>query len=710
MDNRTAFLSTIQYKTYIHLLIIILVGFAAYSNTFEVPFVFDDETNITNNAFIQDLGKVFEPSVASDSRYHESFRNKSILTRSVGYLSFSLSYKLFGHEVEGYHLVNICIHLINGVLVYFLLTLTFKTPLFSVSSGGDNAAAGVFTGLFAALIFVAHPIQTQAVTYIVQRLASLAAMFYLLSLVLYIKFRLTESVKAKYLLYALTFMSTVAAMLSKEISFTLPVIIALYEFTFFEGTKKKQVLFLIPLFFTMLIIPAIMLTAIGSADAVRLADPDKISRLDYLFTQFSVLVTYLRLMIAPVNQNLDYDFPIYRSFLDPNVFLSFIFLSSLIGIGIFLFYRSRQKNSSAPCLRLIAFGIFWFFITLAVESSIIPIDDIIFEHRMYLPSVGLIASFMASLLLLKKKLNFALPKTSRIIIPALIFIVILLSGATYARNNVWHDNISIWQDAVRKSPNKARPHYNLGEAYLEHDLAENSIKESKIALQISPDLLEPHNNLGVAYIQLEKFDDAHNEFLYLLERNPYNVRAHNNMGIVYQEQGKHEDAIRSFRNALKLSPDSIKAHINLGRTFEELGQLDDAVKEYQVVLKSDPAFIISLLNLGTCRMQSGKFQEAIRRYKIVIMLKPDLIQAHYNLAMAHKKLNHLTEAAQGLQNTIRLDPGLALAHYDLALVYKQQNKLADAAKELETVLKFQPDYPSARTELEIINNAAKSKK
>jgi hypothetical protein len=259
--------------------------------------------------------------------------------------------------------------------------------------------------LFAALLFAVHPIQTQAVTYIVQRFASLAALFYLFALVTYIKFRLISlqtpilegqhhrpgiSVK-RYALYAVSLISVILAMKTKEFAFTLPVVMAICEFMFFKETLKRRMLYLAPIILTMVIIPPSLSDTSGSLSEIGGIDEaaaeisgarDKISRWDYLNTQFRVIVTYIRLLFLPISQNLDYDYPIYRSFFSPAVILSFMFLLLLFGIGIYLFYISRITHCA---LRITAFGIFWFFVTLSVESSVIPIDAL--EHRVYLPSV-----------------------------------------------------------------------------------------------------------------------------------------------------------------------------------------------------------------------------------------------------------------------------------------------------------------------------------
>lgn len=501
---------------------IAFAGFLAYSNTFSVPFHFDDRPVILENPVIKDIHSFTDPSA---SRY-------------IGYLSFALNYQLNGLDVNGYHIVNLGIHITNALLVYCLVLLTFQTPYFSkipCSSGPPSrreVRQGHLIGLFSALLFVSHPIQTQAVTYIVQRFASLSTMFYLFSLVLYIQWRIfspsfsgidnparlslyVSRVKPA-LLYLASVLSAVLAMKTKEIAFTLPVIITLYEFLFFEGNIKKRILCLVPILFTLLIIPLGLIPADKSLDeimgdvakATRLQSP--LSRVEYLFTQFRVIVTYLRLVFLPVNQNIDYDYPAFHSFFEPAVFLSFLFLVSILGLGIYLLYRSRLAPSVS---RLIAFGIFWFFITLTIESSIIPIVDVIFEHRVYLPSVGLFIAIITALFN-----NPSLPdrepaqkgaKRIQITAIAVSVIIVLLIGAAFSRNVVYSSYLSLWRDVVQKSPMKARAHNNLGNCYFLLGKYEDAAREYEEAVVLNSNYLEVYLNLVLVGNELEK-----NGFLY----------------------------------------------------------------------------------------------------------------------------------------------------------------------------------------------------
>jgi Tfp pilus assembly protein PilF len=576
----------------LHIMLIIILGLLAYSNTFNVPFQWDDNSNIVENPIINDMGYFLEPAKAADFQKYTALNS-----RFVGYLTFALNYKLHGLDVLGYHVANLAIHMLNALLVYFLVVLTFRTPFINgtLLKKHDRHIA-----LFSALLFVSHPMQTQAVTYIVQRFALLATMFYLLSLVAYIKSRLSSQKAARFSLYLLSLVSAVLAMKTKQIALTLPLTIALYEFFFFSEKTKRRLIYLVPLLLTMLIIPLTLIDVDRSLQEIKVDAGEKteltnMPRLDYLLTEFRVIVTYLRLLVFPANQNLDYDYPLYNSFLEPPVFLSFLFLMSVLGLGVYCLVRSSELgvrsslHHSSPIThhpsRLIAFGIFWFFLSLSVESSIIPLH-VIYEHRVYLPSVGAFLALGTGAFLLMERVKEK--ATRKVVVSFLVFAPLVLSAATYARNTVWKSDISLWEDVVIKSPQKARGHYNLGGAYESNNLIDKAIEQYRIAVRLKPDLEVAHNNLGTAYRAKGFIDKAIEQYRIALKLTPGYAEAHNNLGNAYLSKGLTDKAIGEYRIAVRLKLDFADAHFNLGVSYLEKGFREKARREFEATLRINP--------------------------------------------------------------------------------------------------------------------------
>ncbi len=586
------------YTSIIHIIIIILVGFIIYSNTFYVPFLYDDVNFIVKNPAIKDFRFFMDPlQVKNLTNIAPNFKLQFI-TRIFGNLTFALNYKVHGLTVTGYHFINLIVHILNALLVYSLVRLTFQTPYFSARCKQTDASSPLNVyhtiALFSSLIFVSHPIQTQAITYITQRFASLATMFYISSLVLYVKSRLAVSHTSKSSLYAISLVSAIFAMFTKEIAFTLPVVIALYEFMFFEGNIRKRILSLIPVVATMLVIPIVLSI---SRDIFRELGSDveapiqTLARWDYLFTQFRVILTYIRLLFFPLNQNILYDFPIYHSIFEPAVFVSFLFLFFFIGLNVYLLYLSqRTAVQGRYYLRIISFGIFWFFITLSVESSIIKLDNVIYEHRMYLPSVGAFIAFTTFFIQVKNKLRALIPATEKFAVPILVLIVFILSGMTYARNNAWRNGVVFWEDIVKKSPNIAKAHSNLAKFYEKNNRLDEAMREYEITIRLDPAFTTAYSNLGVIYWKLGRYKDAADQFQTALQLNPKLVEAHINIGVLFDKFGKLQEATMELETALDLDPYDPLVHTNLGVIYAKQRRFKEAEKELLTALKLNPDF------------------------------------------------------------------------------------------------------------------------
>jgi Tfp pilus assembly protein PilF len=596
----------------LHILLIATIGILVYSNTFSVPFVLDDHINIVINPVIKDLDYFQHPTKAKVFINYESIKR-----RYITHLSFALNYRVHGLDVMGYHVVNLIIHIFNAFLVYFLIILTSRTALLNKMPSGEKLA------LFSAVLFVSHPLQTQAVTYIVQRTTSLATLFYLTSLVAYIRSRFYEREPTGHLLYAVSIVSAVLAMKTKEIAFTLPLAVVLYEFMFFTREHKTRLLRLLPLVLTILVIPLGFL--ISDKPLMEILDNVKrsqdISRIDYLLTEMRVLVTYLRLLFIPVNQNADYDYPVYDSFLDPPVLLSFLFLLSIFGFGIYLLYRSRITDHG---LRLVSFGIFWFFLTLSVESSIIPLK-VIFEHRVYLPSAGIFLAFGSGVFLV---LSHVRSKPIRAaVVTVLVMLPLALSYATYTRNAIWGSQRSLWEDVLRKSPNSARAHINVGTAYQADGLLDKATVHYRTAIMLNPDLAEAYNNIALIYLSKGLTDKAIENLQTAIRLAPELVVAYTTLADAYLLKGLTDNAIENYRTALMLRPDYADAHNNIATAYLRKGMTDKALEHYRTAVRLKPDLAVAHLNLGVIYIKKGLPEKARRELENALRIKPDYHKA-----------------------------------------------------------------------------------
>jgi tetratricopeptide (TPR) repeat protein len=690
-------------KPGVKIFIIAFLAILIYCGTVSSPFIFDDRRAIIDNQVVRNFAYFFDPA-ASAGASAESSNIDFPKTRYIGYLSFAVNYHLNGLNVAGYHIINILIHVINGVLVYWLVLLIAGTPFFRDRT--DCIFNSQTVAFFSSLLFVCHPVQTQAVTYIVQRLASLATMFYLLSIAFYIKARLSATGPASSYIYAGSLLAAIAAMFTKEISFTLPFVIILCEIFFFQEKTRAVLLRLIPFLLLLLIIPLTVVTAADQNNveqAVNIANRRGLSGVDYFLTQITVIITYIRLLFYPSGQNFDYDYPLHDSFLSYPVLLSASGLCATVAIGVYLYFRLRRPSDISAYLRLISFGIFWFFTTLSVESSFIPLSDVIFEHRLYLPSAGFCMATVASVLAIGHKAGLKFKPAGNIVISFLIVGIFILSIAAYKRNSIWDTEISLWEDTVSKSPKKARPHYHLGMAYLNANRTEDAIRELTIVTQ-TEDFARLHYNLGVALFKTGFYDEAIASYKKALALEPSHFDSHLNLAVSYALIKQPAEAEREFKAAVLLRPESIQAHLNMAAFYENSGNTTKAEEEYRHLMKYQPKIPDKINNNGVAYYKKGKIETAIKKYQLALKLDPNLVQAHYNLALAYIKANKPDMAISELKTTLKLKSDLAMAHYSLAIIYKAKKEIKLAMQELETTLKIEPDHSDAQKDLAELRN------
>ena len=535
----------------------LLLGLLAYSNSLHGPFVFDDRQHIRDNPVIRDL-----------SNYLGSWTGyRGMPDRFIAYLTFALNYRLGGLEVVGYHAFNLGVHLLCAMLLYAFVLLTFQTPRLAPSSLASSARSVAFA---ASALFATHPIQTQAVTYIVQRITSLATLFYLLSIILYVCFRLARDAEPTCLArnaitYALALLAAIAAMRTKEIAFTLPFALIFYELFFFPKANNRLVL-LVPFLATSLIIPLTLvnphspLAEVLAKASERTRVETTAPRLDYLRTQLAVIVTYLRLLVLPIGQNLDHDYPLYRSFLAPRVLCSLSFIVLILAGATWLWWRSSPQlgqRAFDPSARLLAYCVTWFFLTLLVESSVIPILDLANEHRVYLPSIGFFTATATVLGLLCRRVSRSEP--GRLTWLTALFFAILLTVATLRRNEVWASDISLWADAAAKSPVKARPFYNLGSALATAGYPEQGILALQRAVQLDPSLARAHAQLGATLLAEGRVSLAEPEIRQAIRLDPKSPEPVFNLAMLLLRTRRPSEASRWFRRFLEIAPPSYEA-------------------------------------------------------------------------------------------------------------------------------------------------------
>ena len=655
------------------LIAICAVGVAAYSNSFDAPFVFDDQANIVNNPHLRidelDIGQLWRGARASPASQ-----------RPIANMTFALNYYLGRYEVWGYHLINVGIHLTCGVLGYLLALATLNRV------GGRHRCqlrppAARWASLAAAVIFVSHPIQVHAVTYIVQRMSSLATLFYLAALLLYIHGRTHAKPGPRWTLWAAGAACWLLALGSKQIAATLPIAVFLYEWYFFQDLSgtwlRRNLKFAVP---AVLLVGALGYAYLGGRPWQSLLqgyEKRGFTMAQRGLTQFRVLVLYLRLVFWPLpgHFTLTHSVAVSRSLFTPATTLfSLLFLFGLLGLAVGVARRYR----------IISFCILWFFLHLAIESSVIPLE-LAYEHRMYLPMFG-IALFVAWAI-------FTMLRNVRWAVATAALLVCLLALVTFARNRVWQTPVTIWADVVAKYGQDARAWNNLGRACAKAKDYGRAIEAFDTAIARMPGFQRAYVTRGRTYSAMGRHERALKDFNTAVGIQPEDLQldpvydyAYQKRGVTHHRLGHHTQAIEDLTQAIRLNRSNIRHYIVRAAVYAEMGQFSRAKADYLRAIELDPTSPNPHNNLAwllaTCpapRFHDGP--EALRHARRAVELtRGTRSEVLDTLAAAYARNGKFRNAVQCQRRALQIahdaqDTGMTqrLQHYRSNKPYRQSD-------------------------------------
>lgn len=571
---------------------IALAVVALYAHTLHVTWYLDDVSSIVENPLIRDLKACFL---------------RLFSYRGVAIFSFALNYRLGGLSLPGYHVVNIAIHLLASCLVFLLLK--------RVVPGRRHLA---FLG---SLVFVSHPLQTQAVTYVVQRMASLSALFFLLSLYLFVRAREslasggTFAAPVHLAFYLGSLGAGVLAVFTKENTAVLPLALLLFARFFLPGSTawKPLLKYLAPhllvcglalgWLFAIKLLPS-LLAGESLADSVGtklLVSSRHNSPLYYFVTELSVLWAYIRMLFLPFGQALDHNYPIVETLVSLKNVAA---LTGLAGLGCLAFFLRKQRP-------LLSCGIAWFFLTLAIESSFLPLDPL-FEHRLYLPMFGFVLVMMDLTPLLPESRTRAI---------ALMVVVIALAPMTWRRNNLWNDQIAFYNDNLEKTPTSERV----------------------------------MSTLAKYYIDKGRHREAETLLLKALKINPGSENIYVNLLKIYEEEGRSNEAYMIIKTGLEFFPESYLLNAGLGLVYYKGGDYDKAIAYTLKSIEYNPHFALGYANIGRILFRQNRLSEAETYFMKSITVFPDNPTVHNDLAFVFFQQNRLREALDEYLSAQRID-------------------------------------------------------
>lgn len=551
-------------KVNLIILIFVVVGLACYSYSLGGEFIWDDYYFVLRNSAIHSLNNIASfftdpTTLASGKLGLENYR--PLVT-----FSYALDYMFWGLNTFGYHLTNTILHILNSILVFLMVRKIAK---------GEIAC-------LTALIFLVHPAQTEAVSWISGRSNVLFVFFYLAAFITYIDFVIKKDSVSLYVrhygrfslffdssnlffLYSLLLFSL--SLLSKEAAATLPIMIVLHDSVLRREGMKKKIARWLPYFAIFFIYFLSRFHILGKISQRGYWEE---SILETSLTVPKIIKIYMQILVLPLNLCVDRHISLVKSLVDAQ-FLSGALLIALL-LGLFFIGYRRAHNA--------AFFAAWFMVTLLPFLNIFPINILIAERFLYLPIIGIAFLFSAGLF------KFTQGK-SQAFYPAVILIATILSFLTMNRNLEWKDEFTLFKSGVKVEPWNARMQNSLGVAYMTKGDMEKAEAQFKKALILDIKFSYNYIDLGKLYFKQEKYDLAEDIVKSGLEIAPDEPELLNLMAVLYAQKSQFNEAEEIFRRIIKHSPKFFDAHLNLGRLLEDKGAYEDALNLY---LGSLPAF------------------------------------------------------------------------------------------------------------------------
>jgi len=605
------------------------MGLLAFWATFYSPFIYDDAHAIVENPYIQHL-----------SDYQKSVGIENIFNRSVLLLTFAVNREIGGLDVFGYHLTNVLVHILTGLVWFFLVSeLLLLEPLRHRLNR---------LPLICASIHLINPLTVETVTYISSRSSGLATFFYLVAF--YIFCRLVRPRKEN-LAWAgkLLFIVGISGFLflgagTKEIVVTFPLMAIIYIWLITPAGERKSLKTKIgAILLPLLLYFCYRYMEQGNIFSLK-ADPvsGETSRFLYFFSQIKVAVHYYLLkLFLPFNLNFEPDIRLLPGFIDGQL----VFTVGILGAGAIMIFRHKSP--------ILQFAVLWFFITLLPSSSFIPLKQIATEHRTYLPGLGF--SLALGWLFLNAQSVRAL--ATGLLLAFLSFNFLL----TVNRSLDYRSEIMLWKDTVEKSPNKALVHNNLATAYMENEMLEEAKEELAITLQLNPAQSDAYANLGHIHFRQEHWNKAIEEFDHAIALGSNKPDTYYFAGLAWSKQKAYGEAIPFLQKAVSMRSHKTDYHFDLGNAFRLVGSFDEALQEYRQTLEIQPKHPQAQNNIGVIFWNLKAYERAEMEFKKALDIQQDLPDIHQNLAALHMINNRYANAIPYLEQVLKLQPGNATA-------------------------------------------------
>jgi tetratricopeptide (TPR) repeat protein len=656
----------------------IAVGLIAYYNCFHGPFIFDDLQSIVQNTSIRSLRAtrwILRPPPEI-----------GVSGRPALNVSLAVNYALNQLDVRGYHTVNLAIHIAAGLALMGILRRTLQGLRFSGLIRRHASSLALAT----ALIWVAHPLQTMSVTYVIQRAESLMALFYLLTLYCVVR-GADRSDSAGW--YGLAVACSAIAMGTKEVAVSIPIVVLLYDrvflaHSFAELFQRRRGLY-IGLAASWLLL--LMLVLPGPRSLSAGFGWKGITPWQYARTQPEVILHYLRLVFWPRSLSLDYGWPVANN---PVSYVpAMLVVGTLLALSLWGLWRCTPWGFCGVA----------FFLILAPTSSIMPINVMASEHRMYLPSAIVIALCVVAGYPLFRRAWVArrYPLRWRTMAGALLVIAAVagLAGLTIRRNRDYQSVFSIWADAAAKRPQNPRALAGAGFGLAQAGRFEEAIDWYLRALTLNRNDRDANLNLAQAIIQLGRPDEAIHGYAEFARRVPQDWQVQNSLGMMLLSQSRLSEAAEAFQNAAAANTNYAPALAGLAAVDFRQGRRDEAVERLRKAIGLRPWDGAIHVQLGVAYLLQERYSESIESFLTALALDPEDAAARTYLARALASAGRSNEALEAYRGILAAHPSDGVARVAYARLLAQSGDVRAAIGELRRALAGHPENREARDEL-----------
>jgi tetratricopeptide (TPR) repeat protein len=622
--------------------ILVVATVAAYANSFHGPFVFDDIPSIVENPSIRALTSPAVLAASPDA--------VTTVGRPLVNLSLAINYAAGGLKVEGYHAFNLGIHILSALVLFGLVRRTLRLP--TVSPRFSSASTGL--ALTIALGWAVHPLQTESVTYVVQRAEGLVGLFYLLTLYCYLR-AATGTHGTRWQIFGVA--ACAAGMASKEVMVTAPLVVLLYDRTFLSsslrGALGRRRRWWLAIAATWLLLALLVYLSQRRGDSAGFGLG--MTAWQYARRQLGCIVHYLRLVFWPDPLVLDYGNAAVRD--------TSLVIPSLLGVLVLL------AATVVAVVRKTQLGFLMvsFLVILAPTSSIVPIPgQVEAEHRMYLPLAAVVSGLVCAAYQAAARWRIG----RRTLAVLVLLVTFAFAWQTNRRNTTYQSVLALWDDTVRHCPLNYRAYHNRGNALMAIGRTEAAIEDFREEVALNPRDPKAYNNLGDAYSLAGRPEEAMKSYESAIRRKPDFANPYNGRGSAFGNLGHIEEAIADFSTAIRLDPRLVEARYNRGNALQARGELGAAIKDYDEAIAVKPDYADAYKHRGGAYESDGRLDLAIRDYDRAITLEPDA-EVYNNRGNTYQAKGQYEAAVKDYDQAIALKPDLALAYHNRAFAHAQ---------------------------------------